>query len=92
MYRCESCGKVFDTPGQRDEGIGHYEFWGSCGCDVQMVNCCPECGDDYEEVTEMFFCHECEELGSDEVCQACGNELTEALWVNENMERFENEE
>ena len=32
-----------------DHGIGHYEYWGHKGCDVQLVPICPICEEGIEE-------------------------------------------
>lgn len=43
-YYCEDCQQRC-SPGVRDYGIGHYEYWGATGVDVQLAlvsDCCEQ--------------------------------------------------
>lgn len=70
MYRCVSCGKIFDIPKVVSEYVG--EFWGTPA--YQNVGYCPICGDDeYDEIQD-------DEVGDDEVVYRNGDTDYDVDW------------
>ena len=77
MYKCENCGKMFETPKVHAEWIGEKEHGG-----YQEFPICPHCkDDDIEELKDCPMCQQNYMTSEKDRCYTC--EKTTALWLEE---------
>ena len=75
MYKCESCGAIFEEPADRKEQVGYEPY------DVETFGVCPECGS--EDFYEVVQCEECgdwfspEETLTEYFCKECEEKLVQ---------------
>ena len=70
MYRCESCGHLFEEGEQKIE-FSYLADYGSKPVYEKHL-CCPVCGGDYEEITACKICNGFEHMKSEQdYCEAC---------------------
>jgi len=83
MYRCESCGEVFEKAKEVNEPLEYF------GQKVNMTeHLCPHCGsDDLAEVHECECCHV--NLTEDNVCKECVDDMRNM--ISQMLADFEDE-
>ena len=92
LYRCDSCGEVFNDPDLKEVPTGNTHAISVRGYiiknyrEMEDVNVCPWCGSD--ELTEVYRCEWCYQVTDDlyAVCKDCERKIRE-LFVAEMVRR-----
>lgn len=73
MYRCKSCGHLFEEGEEKvySEKIG--EFGGAPA--YQSYSACPICGENYEKVNPCEICGSCNHDADEKYCDECKKEV-----------------